>query len=175
MTDTSNRRRGPGRPKGGQVVADRTQLLEAAAEVIRSQGPDATMDDIAAGRIGHQTHPVSHDRRQGSTRRGVVGVVDRSDRPIGEHRQRVGDRPGGIVRGGDTRLRGGRRRRPQSVPLRELLTAGHRAVPSSRRPFGRFDGLRVQRPRQASASIRAARRSGPGRSSVRSRWSPRCG
>jgi AcrR family transcriptional regulator len=49
MTETSTRRRGPGRPKGGQVVADRTQLLEAAAEVIRSQGPDATMDDIAAG------------------------------------------------------------------------------------------------------------------------------
>ena len=49
MTETSTRRRGPGRPKGGQVVADRTQLLEAAAEVIRAQGQDATMDDIAAG------------------------------------------------------------------------------------------------------------------------------
>ncbi len=49
MSDTSTRRRGPGRPKGGQVVADRTQLLDAAAEVIRTQGPDATMDDIAAG------------------------------------------------------------------------------------------------------------------------------
>jgi AcrR family transcriptional regulator len=49
MTETSTRRRGPGRPKGGQVVADRMQLLEAAAEVIRAQGPDATMDDIAAG------------------------------------------------------------------------------------------------------------------------------
>lgn len=42
-------RRGPGRPKGGQVIADRTQLLAAAAEVVRAQGPDATMDDIAAG------------------------------------------------------------------------------------------------------------------------------
>jgi AcrR family transcriptional regulator len=42
-------RRGPGRPKGGQVVADRSQLLAAAADVIRTQGPDATMDDIAAG------------------------------------------------------------------------------------------------------------------------------
>lgn len=41
--------RGPGRPKGGQVVADRDQLLAAAAQVIRVQGPDATMDDIAAG------------------------------------------------------------------------------------------------------------------------------
>jgi AcrR family transcriptional regulator len=49
MIDTSSRRRGPGRPKGGQVVADRKQLLEAATEVIRAQGPDATMDDIAAG------------------------------------------------------------------------------------------------------------------------------
>ncbi len=49
MTQPSPRRRGPGRPKGGQVVADRTQLLDAAAEVIRAQGPDATMDDIAAG------------------------------------------------------------------------------------------------------------------------------
>ena len=49
MTETSTRRRGPGRPKGGQVVADRTQLLEAAADVIRAQGQDATMDDIAAG------------------------------------------------------------------------------------------------------------------------------
>ncbi len=43
------RRRRPGRPSGGQVVADRGQLLAAAAEVIRVQGPDATMDDIAAG------------------------------------------------------------------------------------------------------------------------------
>ncbi len=49
MTATSARRRGPGRPRGGQVVADRTQLLAAAADVIRTQGPDATMDDIAAG------------------------------------------------------------------------------------------------------------------------------
>ena len=49
MTDTSARRRGPGRPRGGQVVADRSQLLDAAAEVIRTKGPDATMDDIAAG------------------------------------------------------------------------------------------------------------------------------
>ena len=49
MTETSTRRRGPGRPKGGPVVADRTHLLEAAADVIRAQGQDATMDDIAAG------------------------------------------------------------------------------------------------------------------------------
>lgn len=48
MTDTTARRR-RGRPKGGQVVADRSALLQAAAEVIRAQGPDATMDDIAAG------------------------------------------------------------------------------------------------------------------------------
>jgi AcrR family transcriptional regulator len=31
------------------VVADRAQLLAAAAEVIRAHGPEATMDDIAAG------------------------------------------------------------------------------------------------------------------------------
>jgi AcrR family transcriptional regulator len=49
MSDTSTRRRRPGRPKGGQVVADRTQLLAAATDVIRAKGPDATMDDIAAG------------------------------------------------------------------------------------------------------------------------------
>ena len=69
MSDTSTRRRGPGRPKGGQVVADRTQLLAAATEVIRAQGPDATMDDIAAGAsvtkpilyrtIGDKAAPVS--------------------------------------------------------------------------------------------------------------------
>jgi AcrR family transcriptional regulator len=48
MSNATTRRR-PGRPKGGQVVADRSQLLAAAADVIRTQGPDATMDDIAAG------------------------------------------------------------------------------------------------------------------------------
>ena len=52
MTDTTDAtaaRRRPGRPKGGQIVADRARLLAAAAEVIRERGPDATMDDIAAG------------------------------------------------------------------------------------------------------------------------------
>ena len=49
MMESSARRRGPGRPKGGQVVADRARLLTAAASVIRTHGPDATMDDIAAG------------------------------------------------------------------------------------------------------------------------------
>ncbi len=48
MSRTSTRR-GPGRPKGGQVVADRATLLAGAADVIRSKGPDVTMDDIAAG------------------------------------------------------------------------------------------------------------------------------
>ena len=42
-------RRRPGRPKGGQIVADRATILAAAVSVIRRQGPDATMDDIAAG------------------------------------------------------------------------------------------------------------------------------
>lgn len=49
MNATTTRSRGPGRPRGGRVVADRSQLLAAAADVIRAQGPDATMDDIAAG------------------------------------------------------------------------------------------------------------------------------
>lgn len=40
--------RRPGRPKGAQVVADREQLLAAAVQVIRADGPDVTMDDIAA-------------------------------------------------------------------------------------------------------------------------------
>jgi AcrR family transcriptional regulator len=48
-TDATTSRRRPGRPKGGQIVADRARLLAAAAEVIRERGPDATMDDIAAG------------------------------------------------------------------------------------------------------------------------------
>lgn len=41
-------RRGPGRPKGGQVLASRQQLLDAAASVIAERGPDATMEEIAA-------------------------------------------------------------------------------------------------------------------------------
>lgn len=41
-------RRGPGRPRTGEVVTDREQLLAAARRVIRTNGPDATMDDIAA-------------------------------------------------------------------------------------------------------------------------------
>ena len=46
--DAPGKRRRPGRPKGTQVVADREQLLAAAVQVIRSDGPDVTMDDIAA-------------------------------------------------------------------------------------------------------------------------------
>lgn len=42
-------KRRPGRPAGGGVVVDRAQLLDAAAHVIRSEGPDATMAEIAAG------------------------------------------------------------------------------------------------------------------------------
>ena len=41
-------RRGPGRPRGGETVADREQVLAAALRVIRADGPDVTMDDIAA-------------------------------------------------------------------------------------------------------------------------------
>jgi AcrR family transcriptional regulator len=46
--DAPQQRRRPGRPKGSQVVADREQLLAAALDVIRNDGPDVTMDDIAA-------------------------------------------------------------------------------------------------------------------------------
>lgn len=41
-------RRRPGRPLGNQVVADRAQLLAAAARLINANGPDVTLDDIAA-------------------------------------------------------------------------------------------------------------------------------
>jgi AcrR family transcriptional regulator len=41
-------RRGPGRPRGRETVAGREQLLAAALRVIRADGPDVTMDDIAA-------------------------------------------------------------------------------------------------------------------------------
>jgi AcrR family transcriptional regulator len=41
-------KRGPGRPPGGGVLVDRSQLLEAAIELIRAEGPDVTMADIAA-------------------------------------------------------------------------------------------------------------------------------
>jgi AcrR family transcriptional regulator len=41
-------RRGPGRPRAGETVTDREQLLAAALRVIRADGPEVTMDDIAA-------------------------------------------------------------------------------------------------------------------------------
>ncbi|MFK8025621.1 MAG: TetR/AcrR family transcriptional regulator [Ilumatobacter sp.] len=41
-------RRRPGRPQGKQVVADRAQLLAAAARSINASGPTVTLDDIAA-------------------------------------------------------------------------------------------------------------------------------
>jgi AcrR family transcriptional regulator len=41
-------RRRPGRPRAGESVADREQLLAAALRVIRSDGPEVTMDDVAA-------------------------------------------------------------------------------------------------------------------------------
>lgn len=41
-------RRGPGRPKGGQVLVGREQLLDAAVRAIAERGPDATMEEIAA-------------------------------------------------------------------------------------------------------------------------------
>lgn len=46
-TNRSARRR-PGRPAGGNVVVGREQLLAAAERAIRSEGPDATMAEIAA-------------------------------------------------------------------------------------------------------------------------------
>jgi AcrR family transcriptional regulator len=47
IENRSTRRR-PGRPRAGEVVADREQLLAAATSLIRSGGPEITMDDIAA-------------------------------------------------------------------------------------------------------------------------------
>ena len=41
-------RRKPGRPRAGTHVADRAQVLTAALELIRAEGPDVTMDDVAA-------------------------------------------------------------------------------------------------------------------------------
>lgn len=41
-------RRRPGRPKGSRVVADRAQLLAAAARSIRTDGPGVTLSNIAA-------------------------------------------------------------------------------------------------------------------------------
>lgn len=40
--------RKPGRPVGGQLVADRAQLLEAAERAIRAEGPSVTLEAIAA-------------------------------------------------------------------------------------------------------------------------------
>lgn len=42
-------RRRPGRPRGGELLADRETLLAAAERVIRASGPDVTMEAIAAG------------------------------------------------------------------------------------------------------------------------------
>ncbi len=41
-------RRRPGRPRGGQLLADRDELLAAAIQAIGTHGPDVTMEDIAA-------------------------------------------------------------------------------------------------------------------------------
>ncbi|MGB0112205.1 MAG: TetR/AcrR family transcriptional regulator [Ilumatobacteraceae bacterium] len=41
-------RRKPGRPKGGQLLADRDQLLAAAIRLIAARGPEVTMEEIAA-------------------------------------------------------------------------------------------------------------------------------
>lgn len=41
-------RRRPGRPRGGQLLADRDELLTAAIRAIGAHGPDVTMEDIAA-------------------------------------------------------------------------------------------------------------------------------
>jgi AcrR family transcriptional regulator len=50
MTSTTlpRPRRRPGRPPGGELLADRTTLLEAAERAIAAEGPDVTMEAIAA-------------------------------------------------------------------------------------------------------------------------------
>lgn len=40
--------RRPGRPRGGRLLVERSQLLEAAIRAVTRLGPDATMDDVAA-------------------------------------------------------------------------------------------------------------------------------
>ncbi len=47
-TEPTPTKRGPGRPPGGGVLVDREQLLEAASTLIRTEGPDVTMADIAS-------------------------------------------------------------------------------------------------------------------------------
>ncbi len=86
MTDTGNasaRRRRPGRPKGGQIVADRAQLLVAATQVIRERGPDATMDDIAAGAL--VTKPILYRTIGDKAALGAVlaeSLIDQIDRSV---------------------------------------------------------------------------------------------
>lgn len=41
-------RRPPGRPRGGRLLANREELLAAALRAIATQGPDVTMEEIAA-------------------------------------------------------------------------------------------------------------------------------
>jgi len=41
-------RRGPGRPAAGQAAVDRTVLLESAERLIRREGPDVSLEAIAA-------------------------------------------------------------------------------------------------------------------------------
>lgn len=41
------KRRKPGRPRAGTLVADRSEVIAAAVELIRSNGPDVTMDEVA--------------------------------------------------------------------------------------------------------------------------------
>ncbi len=64
-------RRGPGRPKGGEVVASKDQLLAAAVQVIRTNGPEVTMDDIAAA--ADVTKPVLY--RTIGDKNAVIGAL----------------------------------------------------------------------------------------------------
>ena len=85
-------RRRPGRPKGGQIVADRATILAAAVSVIRRQGPDATMDDIAAG--ASVTKPILY--RTIGDKAALMNalsesLVDEIDRAVAAGTKREGD------------------------------------------------------------------------------------
>jgi AcrR family transcriptional regulator len=66
--------RRPGRPRGGRPVADRGQLLDAAERIIRVDGPDASMEAIAASAL--VTKPILY-REVGDKAALVTALAER--------------------------------------------------------------------------------------------------
>ena len=94
LSEPTRARRRPGRPKGGQVVADRATILAAAVEVIRRQGPEATLDDIAAG--ASVTKPILYrtvGNKEALMNALSESLVDEIDRAVA-----AGTRPSGDPR-----------------------------------------------------------------------------